>query len=140
VAYEIEHDSAQRAARNLADFSNVTVHQRSGSEVPLPVCDLIYINAGATALKVWLDALQANGRLLFPLAPADGPNGLPGAGAMLLVTRFDRNHFDARFVCPAMFIPCVGVRDDQTAEKLAVAYQAWRFTKRQITKAQFTTR
>jgi protein-L-isoaspartate(D-aspartate) O-methyltransferase len=123
VAYEIEHDLAQRAARSLADFSNVSVQQRSGSEAPLPVCDVIYVNAGATApSRVWLDALQTNGRLLFPLTPADGPGGLPGAGAMLLVTHIDADRFDARFICPAMFIPCVGARDDETAQKLAAAF------------------
>ncbi len=65
VAYEVEHDLAQNAIRNLSDLSNVTVQERSGSEAPLPACDAIYVNAGATApLDVWLDALQLNGRLL----------------------------------------------------------------------------
>jgi protein-L-isoaspartate(D-aspartate) O-methyltransferase len=124
VAYEIEHDLAQRAAQNLADFPNVTVQQCSGSEAPLPVCDAIYVNAGATApLRVWLDALHANGRLLFPLTAADGPAGSPGAGAMLLVTRIGADRFDARFICPAMFIPCVGARDDETAQKLVAAFK-----------------
>src|SRR5207253_10114897 len=59
VAYEVEHDLAQKAIRNLSDISNVTVQERSGSEAPLPGCDAIYVNAGATApLDVWLDALR----------------------------------------------------------------------------------
>jgi protein-L-isoaspartate(D-aspartate) O-methyltransferase len=124
VAYEIEHDLAQNAIQNLSDFSNVTVQERSGSEAPLPVCDAIYVNAAATApLNVWLDALQLNGRLLFPLTPADGPGGMPSAGGMLLVTRNDTDRFDARFVCPTMFVPCVGARDEETAEKLSVAFK-----------------
>jgi len=124
VAYEVEHDLAQSAVQNLGDFSNVAVQERSGSEAPLPDCDAIYVNAGATApLGVWLDVLQLNGRLLFPLIPADGPGGMPGAGAMLLVTRTDTNRFDARFVCPAMFVPCVGARDEETAQKLSVAFK-----------------
>ena len=85
VAYEVEHDLALNAIRNLSDFSNVTVQERSGSEAPLPVGDAIYVNAGATApLDVWLDALQLNGRLLFPLTPADGPGGMPGGEACFL--------------------------------------------------------
>jgi len=124
VAYEIEHDLATRAIQNLRDLSNVTVEERSGSEAPLPVCDAIYVNAGATApLKVWLDALRVNGRLLFPLTPADGPRGMPGAGAMLLVTRVEVDHFDARFICAAMFMPCFGARDEETAQKLSVAFK-----------------
>ena len=124
VAYEIEHDLAQNAIQNLSDFSNVTVEGRSGSEGSLPVCDAIYVNAAATApLNVWLDALQLKGRLLFPLTPADGPGGMPGAGGMLLVTRNDTNRFDARFVCPTMFVSCVGARDEETAQKLSVAFK-----------------
>jgi hypothetical protein len=122
MAYEIEHDLAQNAIQNLGDFSNVTVQERSGSEAPLPGCDAIYLNAGATApLNVWLDALQLNGRLLFPLTPADGPGGMPGMGDMLLVTRSDTNRFDALFICASMWVPCMGARDEETAQKLSVA-------------------
>jgi protein-L-isoaspartate(D-aspartate) O-methyltransferase len=124
VAYEIEHDLAQHAIQNLSDFSNVTVEGRSGSEGSLPLCDAIYVNAAATApLDVWLDALQLKGRLLFPLTPADGPGGMPAAGGMLLVTRNDTDRFDARFVCPTMFVSCVGARDEETAQKLSVAFK-----------------
>ncbi len=124
VAYEVEHDLAQNAMRNLSDLSNVTVQERSGSEAPLPACDAIYVNAGATApLDVWLDALRLHGRLLFPLTPADGPGGMPGAGGMILVTRTGTDHFDARFVCAAMFVPCFGARDEETAQKLSAAFK-----------------
>ncbi len=124
VAYEVEHDLAQNAIRNLSDISNVTVQERSGSEAPLPTCDAIYVSAGATApLDVWLDALRLHGRLLFPLTPADGPGGMPGAGGMILVTRTGTDHFDARFVCAAMFVPCFGARDEETAQKLSAAFK-----------------
>jgi len=124
VAYEVEHDLAQNAIRNLSDLSNVTVQERSGSEAPLPACDAIYVNAGATApLDVWLDALRLHGRLLFPLTPADGPGGMPGAGGMILVTRTGTDHSDARFVCAAMFVPCFGARDEETAQKLSAAFK-----------------
>jgi protein-L-isoaspartate(D-aspartate) O-methyltransferase len=123
VAYEIEPDLAQSAANNLKAFPNVTVHRRSGAEAPLAECDAIYVNAGATApLEVWLDALRPGGRLLFPLTPADGPRGTTGAGGMLLITRSASEHFEARFVCSAMFIPCVGARDEETATKLSAAF------------------
>ncbi len=124
VAYEVEHDLAQSAMRNLSDLSHVTVQERSGAEAPLPDCDAIYVNAGATApLSVWLDALRLNGRLLFPLTAADSPEGKPGAGGMLLVTRTGTDRFDARFVCSAIFVPCRGARDEKTAKKLTVAFQ-----------------
>ena len=123
VAYEIEHDLAEDAMLNLGDLSHVTVLKRSGSEAPLPVCDVIYVNAGATApLDVWLDALRVDGRLLFPLTPVDGPGEKHGAGGMLLVTRTGSDDFDARFVCSAKFVPCFGARDVEMAQKLATAF------------------
>jgi protein-L-isoaspartate(D-aspartate) O-methyltransferase len=116
AAYEIEEDLAQRAANILSDFSNVNVARRSEAVGPLPECDAIYVNAGATApLDVWVNALRPNGRLLFPLTP--------GAGGMLLITRGEAERFQARFVCPAMFIPCAGARDDETAGKLSAAFK-----------------
>jgi protein-L-isoaspartate(D-aspartate) O-methyltransferase len=115
-AYEIEEDLAQRARQNLAGYTNVTLYARSGSEPPLPSCDVLYVNAGATApMSVWLDALNPGGRLLFPLTPAEG------YGGMLLLTRGDA--YSARFICGALFIPCVGARDEETAEKLTGAFR-----------------
>ena len=74
-AYEIEPALAELATANLADMENVTVYQRSGAEGTLPACNLIYVNAGATApLDIWLDALLPGGRLLFrsrPMGPAE---------------------------------------------------------------------
>jgi protein-L-isoaspartate(D-aspartate) O-methyltransferase len=118
VAYEIDRTLAERAARNLSDLSNVTVYNRSGAVGPLPSCDVIYVNAGATApLDIWLDALRSEGRLVFPLTPASG------TGGMLLVTRKQNGGFSARFITPAMFIPCIGARDETTAGKLTEAFQ-----------------
>jgi protein-L-isoaspartate(D-aspartate) O-methyltransferase len=116
--YEIEERLARRAVGNLADLPNVTIHHRSGSEGPLPGCDVLYVSAGATApLDVWLDALRPGGRLLFPLTPAQG------AGSLLLITRTAADRFSARFLGRVMFIPCVGARDDETASKLTEAFQ-----------------
>jgi protein-L-isoaspartate(D-aspartate) O-methyltransferase len=117
IAYEIEPKLAERASKCLADRSNVTLLARSGTEGPLPECDVIYVSAGATApLAVWLNALRPAGRLLFPLTP-DGPGG------MLLVKRATYRQFDARFVCPVVIIPCVGARDGETERKLAQAFR-----------------
>jgi protein-L-isoaspartate(D-aspartate) O-methyltransferase len=125
-AYEIEADLAARATSNLSEFANVTVHHHNAAQAPLPSADVIYVNAGATSpLDLWLDALRPNGRLLFPLTPDHGPGGAPGHGAMLLVTRNTDSSetFAAHFVSPAMFIPCLGARDDATAAKLAESFK-----------------
>ncbi len=140
-AYEIEEDLATRATQNLSDQPNVRVHTRNAAEGELPPCDVIYVNAAATGpLDTWLDALQPNARLLFPLTPADGPGGTPGVGAMLLITRpplpsatanggalalseSPDETLAARFLSPAVFIPCIGARDDTTAAKLVEAFK-----------------
>jgi protein-L-isoaspartate(D-aspartate) O-methyltransferase len=118
-AYEIEPDLAERAKNNLADFAWVNVHLQSGAEPPLPDCDVLYVNAGAThPLAIWLDALHPNGRLAFPLIPAEG------FGAMLLITRQQDDRYAARFLLQVQFVPCIGARDEPTARKLTKAFRS----------------
>jgi protein-L-isoaspartate(D-aspartate) O-methyltransferase len=123
-AYEIVPALALRASDNLAAFPNVTVHHRSGAEGPLPECDLLYVNAGATEpLAVWLDALRINGRLLFPMTPDTG------VGAMLLITKQEDATFAARFLLQAQFVPCIGARSEETAAMLNDAFRSSNWTK-----------
>ncbi len=122
-AYEIEPELAERARANLAWLPQVEVHCRSGAEAPLPECDLVYVNAAAAEpLAVWLDALRAEGRLLFPLAPEEG------SGAMLLVTRQADGAYAARFLCTVQFVPCMGAQDKQAGRALSAAFdrRSWR--------------
>ena len=118
-AYEVEHNLARLAIDNLSDYRNVAVYDRSGADSPIPDCDAVYVSAGATApLDIWLDALRPLGRLLFPLTPAEG------FGGMLLVARgANPLHWEARFLTRAMFIPCLGARDDKTAQNLSLAFE-----------------
>jgi protein-L-isoaspartate(D-aspartate) O-methyltransferase len=117
-AYETVLEFARRATNNLAQFSYVTVHARSGAEGPLPECDVLYVNAGATEpLDVWLDALRPKGRLLFPMTPAEG------AGGMLLITKQDDGGFAARFLLQVQFVPCIGARNEATAQRLSEAFR-----------------
>ena len=117
-AFEIHPELAARAQHNLAEFPHVIIHTRSGAEPPLPTCDVLYVNAGASEpLAVWLDALKPNGRLLFPLAP--GSN----VGGMLLITRQQNEAFAARFLCQAQFVPCVGAQNEAESANLAEAFR-----------------
>jgi protein-L-isoaspartate(D-aspartate) O-methyltransferase len=117
-AYEIDDDLADRARRVLSDRLGVSVHAQSAIGRPLPGADVIYVNAGTTLLpNQWLDALRQGGRLFVPLTPAVGP------GAMLLVTRNAVDCFDARFVIAAMFIPCVGARDEASGVRLGDSFR-----------------
>jgi protein-L-isoaspartate(D-aspartate) O-methyltransferase len=117
-AYEIEPKLARQAAANLAGFSQVEVHARSGAEAPLPDCDVLYVNAAAAEpLAVWLDALLPEGRLLFPLEPHGA------AGQMLLVTRKPDGSYPARFLCGVQFVSCAGAQDAQAARVLEAAFR-----------------
>jgi protein-L-isoaspartate(D-aspartate) O-methyltransferase len=112
-AYEVDLELAARAARNLTAFRHVTVHSQSAVGVELPKANVVYVNAGASHIPPnWLDALNDGGRLLFPLEPASAP------GAMLMVTRGDGERYAARFIVPAIFIPCVGAQDEARAAVL----------------------
>jgi protein-L-isoaspartate(D-aspartate) O-methyltransferase len=123
LGLDVEPELASRARMNLADRPQAAVEARSGTAGSLPACDVLYVSAGATGpLDLWLDALRPGGRLLFPLTPAE-VDGRPAAGGMLLVTRASDERFDARFVCPAAFIPCAGARDDETAARLTDAFK-----------------
>jgi protein-L-isoaspartate(D-aspartate) O-methyltransferase len=117
-AYEIEPRLVLRARENLAGLPQVTLHAQSGAEGPLPECDVLYVNAGATApLAMWLDALKPGGRLLFPLTPDEG------GGAMLLIERTDSAVYAARFLFQAQFVGCVGARDVAGERRLAEAFR-----------------
>jgi protein-L-isoaspartate(D-aspartate) O-methyltransferase len=65
---------------------------------------------------------------------------MPGAGGMLLITRSSNDRLDARFVCPAMFIPCIGARDEETAAAALESIRAWRLEKRALFAAEHNAR
>jgi len=114
IAYEIDPDLAARAKEGLTGYTNVELRHQSGTDRPLPECDVVYVSAGATSpVEVWTDALRPGGRLLFPLTPSEG------AGYMLLITRTRTGELAARFTTGAIFTPCIGARDDETGQRLS---------------------
>lgn len=116
TAYEVEADLAERASGNLANRPNVRVLSESATVSALPQAEIIYANACAThPPRAWLEALALGGRLLFPLA------GGFAIGGMLLITR-THGGFDARFICPAAFIACIGAQDEAMAKRLGEAF------------------
>ena len=122
--YEIESDLAEKAETNMKAWPNVEILTRSGAEGPIPECDVIYVNAGATrVLDIWLDALRPGGRLLLPMT------GASGMGWVLKVTRGESNTFAARFISPTGIYPCSGARDDDEAKALGQALMQMTFGK-----------
>jgi protein-L-isoaspartate(D-aspartate) O-methyltransferase len=119
IGYEIEPHLAERAAANLSALPQVRVRATSGAEPPLPACDVIYVNAGAThPVAAWLDAMRIGARLMFPLTADDG------AGCMLLVTRRSERGYAARTLMRVAFIACIGARDAQQSHALRHAFAA----------------
>jgi protein-L-isoaspartate(D-aspartate) O-methyltransferase len=121
---EVVTELAELAKRNLGDIVTVDIQCRSGAVAPLPMSDVIYVNAGATEpLQVWLDALLPGGRLIFPLTP-----GWDYGGMLLVTNRHGSGSFEARFVTQAGFIPCLGAQDEQIRPRLkeAFALSGWR--------------
>ena len=117
IAYEIEADLAARAATYLAPWPQVEVRAVSGAVPPLPPCDVIYVNAGAThPVAAWLDALRVGGRLIFPLTPDES------SGCMLLVTRIASAVYAARSLMRVSFIACIGARDAHASTALRQAF------------------
>lgn len=125
VGIELDARLAERAAKNLHRWPNVTVLAGDGSEIAseLPF-DAIFVNAGATEpLPGWLDRLRDGGRLLVPLTVdlAEPWSGL-GAGQMLLVTRH-AGFFAARFTSPVGIYHCAGARTPSGVDLLEQAYR-----------------
>jgi protein-L-isoaspartate(D-aspartate) O-methyltransferase len=118
IAYEIAPDIAARAAANLARYTGVDVRARSGVE-DLPEADAIYVSAAAShPVRGWLDALNAGGRLVFPLQAARS------SGAMLIVTRPERGAaWPARLLTQVVFIPCEGAQDSEMGRRLDQAFR-----------------
>lgn len=119
-AYEIEADIADRARRNLAGYGQVEVMAASGVTDSLPKTDAISVNAAAShPLRIWLDALNPGGRLLFPLHPAHS------CGDMLLITRprSESDAWPAKLFGHVVFIACVGAQDPEMGRRLEAAFR-----------------
>jgi protein-L-isoaspartate(D-aspartate) O-methyltransferase len=104
-AFDIEPALARRASRNLTPFEGVSVVQGDATALPLPDCDVIYVNAGVVSPPgSWLKALRPGGRIVFPWRPSEH------LGVALIMTRAEAS-FTVRHLGPAWFIPCVGASD-----------------------------
>ena len=119
-AYEIDPGLAAWAAENVACLPWVTVHGQSGVAGALPEADAVYVNAGVSQPSpVWLDAVRAGGRRLFPL------HGEGEYGGMLMIRKLAHGSaWPADFVTKAAFIPCVGGQHPETGLRLHAAFRA----------------
>jgi protein-L-isoaspartate(D-aspartate) O-methyltransferase len=114
-AFEVEPSLAAMAERALSRWPNVRVEARSGTG-DHDSADVIYVSAGVQQIPLgWLRALREDGRLILPLVPGDIEGGV------LLVIRRG-GAFEARFVAPARFVPCIGATDPHAVGTLRAAF------------------
>jgi protein-L-isoaspartate(D-aspartate) O-methyltransferase len=107
-AFEIDASLADEAKRRLAAWPNVRVEAQSGVGKQEPA-DVIYVCAGVQQIPLgWLRALREGGRLVVPLTPGEAEGGV------LLVT-CRASAYEARFVSPARFVPCIGAATSRFA-------------------------
>jgi protein-L-isoaspartate(D-aspartate) O-methyltransferase len=118
-AFEIEQGLIEKARDNLRPFENVSVTYGDATQLPLPLCDLIYVNAGVVAPPPsWLNALRPQGRMIFPWRPS------PDVGLAIVVTR-QPNGFRVKPLMNSYFIPCVGASDAAACLKSPNEREAW---------------
>jgi protein-L-isoaspartate(D-aspartate) O-methyltransferase len=120
IGYEVDAKLAARAVGNLAPWRNVEVRCVSGVIGGLPRCDAIYVNAGATRpAAAWLDALNDEGRLVFPLSGTAASS----TGVSLLITR-RKQAFPAGVIGFCLFIPCQDAFDQDEASRVTAAFRS----------------
>lgn len=120
IGYEVDPQLAARAVDNLAPWRNVEVRRASGVIGGLPRCDAIYVNAGATRpAAAWLDALNDEGRLMFPLSGTSASS----TGVSLLITR-RKQAFPAEVIGFCLFIPCQDAFDQDEASRVTAAFRS----------------
>jgi protein-L-isoaspartate(D-aspartate) O-methyltransferase len=118
-AFEIDEDLAHKARRNLEPFDEVSVTTGDATKLPLPLSDLIYVNAGVVAPPPsWLSALRPQGRMIFPWRPSQT------VGLTLLLTRVGAA-FSVKPLGTSWFIPCVGASDDDECVRTPDSREAW---------------
>jgi protein-L-isoaspartate(D-aspartate) O-methyltransferase len=120
IGYEIDPELARRARDDLVPWENVEIRCASGVVDGLPRGDAIYVNASATRpATAWLDALNDDGRLVFPLSGTQASQ----AGVSLLVRRIKRA-FSARVIGYCLFIPCQGAVDQDEAGAVTATFRS----------------
>ncbi|MBI1777702.1 MAG: protein-L-isoaspartate(D-aspartate) O-methyltransferase [Proteobacteria bacterium] len=135
TAIEVDPELSLRARRNLRKWPQARVIAENGFTFTPEAADVVVVNAGVTEIALpWLDALEVSGKLLVPLTVEDLPrgwgprgSGRNGFGAYLLIEP-KGSRYAVRFVSRVGIFPCIGGRDERSAEKLRGALRFSDFT------------
>lgn len=117
-AYEVDFDLFSLTSNNLRNYNNVKIFCDLGLKL-LPKADVIYVCAGAShPADIWLDALKPGARLVMPLTDEND------FGCMILIQFIGDDRYAARIFSKASFVPCLGVRDTETAQNIGSALKS----------------
>jgi protein-L-isoaspartate(D-aspartate) O-methyltransferase len=119
TAVEIDADLSRRARTALKPWPQAEVLRADGSARSGTGYHALVVSAGAAyPPRIWLDALETDGRLLFPLTTVEGP------GAMVLAKRRGDGSFAAEILGAVKFIGFAGLRDSDANARLLAAFQS----------------
>jgi protein-L-isoaspartate(D-aspartate) O-methyltransferase len=111
VGLELQPGLAERAKKNLASYSNVTVEAGDGAKFDPDERDAILVNAGVTHPRpLWLDRLREGGRLVVPFTMA--MNARLGQGVMTKIVR-ERGGYSTELVSPLAIFSGGSMRDPE---------------------------
>jgi protein-L-isoaspartate(D-aspartate) O-methyltransferase len=118
-AFEVDEGLAEKARDNLRAFESVSVTHGDATQLPLPLSDLIYVNAGVAAPPPsWLNALRPQGRMVFPWRPSQDV-------ALAIVISRQEAGFSVKPLMNSYFIPCIGAAETDECTKIPDADKAW---------------
>jgi protein-L-isoaspartate(D-aspartate) O-methyltransferase len=111
VGLELQPELAERAKKNLASYSNVTVEAGDGATFDPGERDAMLVNAGVTHPRpMWLDRLREGGRLVVPFTMA--MNARLGQGVMTKIVR-ERGGYSTELVSPLAIFSGGSMRDPE---------------------------
>jgi protein-L-isoaspartate(D-aspartate) O-methyltransferase len=126
LAFDIDDSLAAEAQRRLSSRPWIDVRHGDASGPLDGTFDAILVNAGVThPLDVWLDALDAGGRMMVPITAAMPAMGSTlGKGVVVLVTKDQDGAFHARIVTLVAVYSALGIRDPGMNERVGKALSA----------------
>jgi protein-L-isoaspartate(D-aspartate) O-methyltransferase len=121
-AVEVDAAIAAQASSNLQPYGSVVVEHGDGTALPGARLDAILVHAGVThPLKIWLDALPIEGRLVLPITASFPGMAFISKGVWLALTKTDTHLFTVRSLGLTMIYTALALRDDSLNPAIGTA-------------------